>query len=271
MANKLTLHDLDVAINWANLFDCAPNWQLKSNWAISLKDYDLWYVWSGVGKMITSDGPIDLYPGRGVWMRPGRHYEATQDTKARIRVAAVHFDLKRAGKLLRPSAFIPPVEVFDAISPAYFETALEHVVSLHLRGAEREVANTLLKSILLEILSADVSSKTGTALQRHYQQTLNPVIALIHENPARRYTVAQLAAKTGYTADHFVRLFRNVTGHSPKEFMIRQRIERALALLKDSSHTVTQIADLLGYEDLAFFSRQFKQQTGLSPDHFRRR
>lgn len=97
------------------------------------------------------------------------------------------------------------------------------------------------------------------------------MIALIHNNPEWRFTIGELAAKTGYTADHFTRLFRAATGQSPKEFMIRQRMERARALLKDSSHTVTQIAELLGYPDLGFFSRQFKEQVGTSPDSFRRR
>ena len=53
--------------------------------------------------------------------------------------------------------------------------------------------------------------------------------------------------------------------------MIRQRMDRALVLLRESSHTVTQIAALLGYEDLGFFSRQFKARVGRSPDRFRRR
>jgi len=62
-----------------------------------------------------------------------------------------------------------------------------------------------------------------------------------------------------------------MTGQSPKEFMIKQRMGRALALLRESSHTVTQIADLLGYQDLGFFSRQFKENIGISPDHIRQR
>ncbi len=94
---------------------------------------------------------------------------------------------------------------------------------------------------------------------------------MIRDHPERRFTLGELAAKTGYTADHFTRIFRAATGQSPKEFMIRQRMERARELLRDSSHTVTQIADLLGYADLGFFSRQFKEQVGTSPDGFRRR
>ena len=204
-------------------------------------------------------------------MRPGRIYEATHDPKACLRVTAVHFLLKSKTRLLQPLELIPPVEVFDAAAPAYFEAAMSHVVELYSRHKAPDAAALLFKSLLFELVAQGGTKTPASELQHHYKLALNPVIALIRENPGRRFTIGELAARTGYSSDHFARLFRAATGQSPKEFMIGQRMERACALLKDSSHTVTQIADLLGYPDLGFFSRQFKEQMGTSPDRFRRR
>ena len=271
MLTTTKLIALDVVLNSANSFRCTANWSLQPGWDKALHDFDLWYVWGGLGRMTTSGGVIDLYPGRGIWMRPGRRYEATHDPKALLRVFAVHFLLKNKTGLLQPVEFIPPVEVFDAATPAYFEPAMSHVVELQSQRTANDAAALLFKSLLLEIAARGQSMTMESELRRHYKLTLNPVIALIHDNPERRFTLGELAARTGYTADHFARLFRAATGQSPKEFMIHHRMERARALLKDSSHTVTEIADLLGYPDLGFFSRQFKEQVGASPDSFRRR
>jgi len=60
-----------------------------------------------------------------------------------------------------------------------------------------------------------------------------------------------------------------VTGETPKDYMIRARLERAATLLRESSQTIGQIADALGYRDAGFFSRQFKQKLGFSPARFR--
>ncbi len=271
MAKNISLDRLDVALNFSAIYHCAPNWSLDANWARGLTDYDLWYVWGGLGRMVTSDGSIDLYPGLCVWMRPGRHYEATHNPNALLRVTAIHFQLKNKRRLLHPAEFTPPVEVFEPTAPAYFEAAMAHIVDLRSRLGHPDVAALLLKSLLIEIAADSQGKKPDSARDRHYKLKINPLIAVIREQPERRFTVQELAVKAGYSADHFVRLFQAMTGKSPKEFMIGLRMERACALLKGSSHTVTQIADLLGYQDLGFFSRQFKENIGISPDHFRQR
>jgi len=52
---------------------------------------------------------------------------------------------------------------------------------------------------------------------------------------------------------------------------LRLRLERAVTLLRESSQTISQISDALGYRDVGFFSRQFKQKMGFSPAMFRKR
>lgn len=65
------------------------------------------------------------------------------------------------------------------------------------------------------------------------------------------------------------RVFKQVTGSLPRDFIIQVRIDRAKQLLRESSLSIGEIADALGYPDVFFFSRQFKNRSGLSPTHFR--
>ncbi|MNP64606.1 HTH-type transcriptional activator Btr [compost metagenome] len=54
-----------------------------------------------------------------------------------------------------------------------------------------------------------------------------------------------------------------------QSYVIRARIERAQHLLLYAGMNVTEVADALGYRDIFFFSRQFKQHTGKSPSEIR--
>jgi len=78
-----------------------------------------------------------------------------------------------------------------------------------------------------------------------------------------------MASQAGYSPDHFSRLFKRILGISPQAHAIRVRIDRARQLLIESSLTISQIADALGYDDVFFFSRQFKARTGQTPGQYR--
>lgn len=76
-----------------NRVRCEADWHLGPDWAPRLRDYDLWFVSAGRGRMLTSDGEVALAPGVGLWMRPGRRYEATHDPAAPLVVNFFHFTL----------------------------------------------------------------------------------------------------------------------------------------------------------------------------------
>ena len=54
-----------------------------------------------------------------------------------------------------------------------------------------------------------------------------------------------------------------------REFVEQVRMERALDLIRESSHTVTSIALLLGYSEIASFTRAFQRWTGRAPSQYR--
>ena len=69
---------------------------------------------------------------------------------------------------------------------------------------------------------------------------------------------------------YLTRTFRRDLGIAPWEYLTRYRIEQAKALLRVTNLTVTEIAHRVGYNDSAYFSRVFHQETGRSPVTFRR-
>jgi AraC family transcriptional regulator len=79
-----------------------------------------------------------------------------------------------------------------------------------------------------------------------------------------------LATMVGLTACHFGRAFRNSLGESPREYIIRRRVERAQDLMLSTDASLSQIALDCGLADQAHLSRLFRRIVGESPRTWRR-
>jgi transcriptional regulator GlxA family with amidase domain len=80
-----------------------------------------------------------------------------------------------------------------------------------------------------------------------------------------------MAQQHGMSHATFRRRFKEVTGRSPLDYQIEIRLSQAVELLRHSGLTVSAIAELLGYTNVHFFSRQFKGRIGITPKSVRER
>jgi AraC family transcriptional regulator len=78
------------------------------------------------------------------------------------------------------------------------------------------------------------------------------------------------AAEVGLSAFHFLRLFRDVLGVTPHQYLVRSRLRRAARLLADDERSITDVAFDVGFGDLSNFVRTFHRAAGVSPRGFRR-
>ncbi|WP_081761959.1 helix-turn-helix domain-containing protein [Saccharomonospora piscinae] len=88
---------------------------------------------------------------------------------------------------------------------------------------------------------------------------------------ARPLDVAALARIALMSSSHFTRSFRVTFGETPHRYLQRRRIERATALLRSPSITVTDVAARVGFDSLGTFSRTFRAVVGVSPTEYRAR
>jgi AraC-like DNA-binding protein len=78
------------------------------------------------------------------------------------------------------------------------------------------------------------------------------------------------AGAAGLSVFHFLRLFANVLGVTPHQYLVRSRLRRAAAMLADDSLSITDVAFDAGFGDLSNFVRTFHRAAGVSPRRFRR-
>ncbi|MEY4547980.1 MAG: hypothetical protein RL685_4175 [Pseudomonadota bacterium] len=82
--------------------------------------------------------------------------------------------------------------------------------------------------------------------------------------------LADLAALAGYSSDHFSRLFKRSFGESPYQYVLRRRVERAKAMLRDVNLSLADIASACGFATQAHLTNVFKLRTGVTPGAYRR-
>jgi AraC-like DNA-binding protein len=82
-------------------------------------------------------------------------------------------------------------------------------------------------------------------------------------------TIPQIAAAACFSPHHFLRLFRQVFGETPHQYLTRRRMERAVQLLSRTDHRISDICLKLGFESLGSFSWLFRRHFGVSPEGYR--
>ena len=110
------------------------------------------------------------------------------------------------------------------------------------------------------------ASATASPLPRHL---LQHVMERMHDLVAD-LNLQTLAAETGYSRSHFLRMFEAATGLTPHRYLLQLRLERAQKLMRKGSTSLIDIAALCGFSSHAHMSRVFRQLLGVTPSQYRR-
>jgi AraC-like DNA-binding protein len=95
-------------------------------------------------------------------------------------------------------------------------------------------------------------------------------LALIHRDPARAWTVAELAKELAMSRSAFAARFTELVREPAMQYVTRWRMQLAQTALATEGATVAELADRLGYRSEAAFARAFKRVTGIPPGAVRR-
>jgi AraC-like DNA-binding protein len=133
-------------------------------------------------------------------------------------------------------------------------------------------ATRLPELVLVEVLRAHLA--TAPAIDHGWiaalhEPVLAPALAALHQDPARRWTVAALASHVATSRSSLDDRFRQVLGQSPIRYLTAWRMHLANDLLATTELSVFTIARRVGYDAEEAFSRAFRRERGVSPSHWR--
>ena len=121
-------------------------------------------------------------------------------------------------------------------------------------------------SILYKIFS-ELQNKNYVP-NSHYEK-IKPAVDLIHERfLSEELSIPALASACHMGESYFQRLFKEKYGVPPKKYIIQLKINHACELLRLERYSISTVAEMSGFSDVYFFSRQFKSYMGISPTRF---
>lgn len=104
-----------------------------------------------------------------------------------------------------------------------------------------------------------------------YKEAVNAAIDFIKANIAESITVKSVASVAGFCERRFRQIFIEITGIPPKKYIDTLRIDMASELLLNTSFSISEISDKLGYSSQFHFSRAFQAVKGVPPSLFKKR
>lgn len=140
----------------------------------------------------------------------------------------------------------------------------------HFQGTQ-----TMLEVSRLFLLEPKLRQQKQYALfvpkHNHGDEKILAVQRLIEKQFARRWSITDMAHKAGLTDRTFLRRFKRSTELNPTQYLQQIRVAAARTKLETSTHSVEQVALLVGYTDTPAFARIFKRIVGLPPGVYRKR
>ncbi len=125
-----------------------------------------------------------------------------------------------------------------------------------------------LLAVLLRVYSADMEHDLSRVAGEH-RRMIAQCINYIHQYYAEDLRLEDMYRRALVSRTTFCQLFKEMTGKTFSAYVNDLRIRRAMRLLLDPSLTVNEVSYRVGFNNVSYFSRRFKQVVGLSPSRYR--
>lgn len=137
-------------------------------------------------------------------------------------------------------------------------------------GGRQLMISLYLSQILVLLSRAGESNGSLPAGERQQKKVVQDALIYLHANYTRPISIAELSSQLYVSQQYLGRLFKASVGMSPVRYINRLRVEQAKKLMRTTSKNISEISFEVGFENIYYFSRTFKQYEGLSPAKYRR-
>lgn len=251
---------------------------------VFVRDCRILYVISGKADVFIENQHYELIPNSLFYCSAGSYYTIESSG---VKIIALNFDLTQrdnmhtefyprisiSDKTSLPILELETVEDSEFINSHLYITNAEHCLELINKILNefsfqkiyyREKSSAQLKSLLVELYRHSIPGTPSSAT------TISEIMDYIKHNYDKPLTNETLSSMSGYHEYHLNRLFMKHAGTSVHKYILSIRINEAKKLLLTTEHSLTSIAEKVGFNSNTHFSSYFKQVMGISPLKFRK-
>ncbi len=226
-------------------------------------------VLGGTFQYRTSTGRELMTPGSLLLGNPHESFECSHEHGTGDRCVSFHYadDFCERSEIAPARQFrIPRIPTLRVLTPIVAKATLLTRNDID-RSLFQETAFQVLDraTLLQRGLESRKRTPTASSLAR-----VTRVLREIEAHPEDSHELSQLAANARLSPYHFLRCFEDLTGATPRQYLLRTRLRQAAIRLKQESTRIVEIALGCGFGDLSNFNRAFRAEFGKSPSLYRR-
>ena len=219
-------------------------------------------------------------PSRDAWefLSSGEMYNGVVSASPgdRFFLLGSYFALEGDGRFLLD--VLPPVVTLDNTSQrGSMRWTVERLVQeiKNPRPGGTLIAQQLAYTLVVEALRLHLSDESTSGrvwLAALADERMKAALSAIHQEPARGWTVQELAHTVGMSRTAFAQTFKRLVGSAPMEYLTKWRMTLAAKRIEDVDEPIASLAPVLGYQSESAFSAAYKRHWGKSPrEHGRTR
>lgn len=252
-----------------NVYNCGCQ-DLEQEHEVRPDHYILYFVTEGRGSVTVRQVSHKIEAGQGFVVFPGVTTRVQSHYKDVMNVTWIAFSGYLVDRYLTRAnlSVYEPVFSDNAAQEGrgYFERLLAAAQTFPNRYCK--IMSELYGIIGFLIDNAVPENRLTTTMPEFY---LMRALDFIDRNYNESITMEDIAASVGVSRKTLSTAFSDLTGFTPKDYLIYYRISKAVDLLRDQNLSVEMIAASTGYNDQFYFSKQFKQNVGMTPSECRKR
>ena len=218
--------------------------------------YEMVFYNLGKGKSNTDKGNFDFAPEQCILYSPLVNHDETHESYTNVDCVGFYLENN-----------VLPTMHFDRSTAELFE--LKRRLCNELR--DRKSNYSYIADLIVGEMVVYMLRRSNVAAEQQPVSCVGYVTKFIDENFYNDVDIKKLAMIQGYSYEHFRHMFKAHCGVSPKQYLIRKRLEYAKHLLVATDIPVQDVALQSGFGNLSMFSFIFKKHTGRTPSEYRKR
>ncbi len=263
--------------------------EYAKNYVFEGERHDFWeflYVDKGEVEVMAGDTGYCLKQGEMIFHKPGEFHNVFANGMVAPNLVVVAFVCTSPAMAYFEEKVVKAEEVERELLARIvheardaFANPLDNPGSLRMERAtssafgSEQMIGLLLEQMLIRMVrrgaERDRAVKTSSSVKRRSDHDLvQRIIGYMQENACGTLTFSQVCRFSAQSATNLKTIFKSVTGMGVMEYYRSLKIDAAKTLLREGGGNITQIADKLGYTSVNYFSRYFKQATGMTPSEY---
>lgn len=259
----LNYNNYDLSLYEIGSHACPPSYSFGP---VVRDHYILHYVINGTGRLYMDGNEFVIKEDQAFIIFPNvlAYYQAEETSPWNYNW--IHIDGPKASDYFLSAGITISQPVFQSKTNAHVmrslmnDLLLNSTKELYCIGKLYEIFDFIIENSVTQSLpQIDIKLK--------YVETIVNFIRLKYNESI---TTEDIANACGLDRSYLTRLFKNATGLTPKDYLLKYRMKMAVSLLSDKELPLNYIAYSIGYSDAFSFSKAFKNYTGMSPNCYRK-